>query len=816
MTYVGQRDSFSRTPQELIVVGVRECQNHYASLVQQGLLRTEEIDHATWTQTDIASIVANDQVAPDAEDTLTKTAEKVTPSAIGGFVQQEWDTGAGVADKSYMLSFFAKIGTDHTLNTAIRPGANPGGATKSFVHTVAAGWVRFFFQLTFGSGVLGNIVRVRIAPDIAATNHFAWIWGVNLHRIPNDNDFEVQFPYTRRSNEVIGIVSTNVSRCQAPDQGDGNRCFYSRPTCQDFDGFNAGNIYEASPRLVGIREFRFCMQGSALPIPSENIAPLLKDVRTATQRIKPDKAVTENERITFSFEDDSSPSAWNPRQSQEGGPVNTAKGNGTFWRRFSFIYHNYDNPECYVDRKVGFVEAGATESDFQDRGRYLIQRLSFQDRKIRLTCGDRLKLTIKEVPPEIDDNNRLGISGGAAITLGQTVIEVTNAGQITPLALNSSDPSPDYIVTLESEPDTGNSEKMNVTAIDLDSSPQTVTVARGRWGTTAKTHPGGSAFREIVEFGTERLAPSGVPLGKNPIDIVIELYRRAGAANDEIDKTTLQAERDTWFPSTIDTALGTQLGTTFRRTLTEKTKIEDLVKEIRDLMILLLWTTDDQKITGKFYAPPLPTDTITEFTDDSNYVAGSISVEDDLEERLSRVVVAYDLPAGSDGEKPSDFNEVRVSIDIDAEEREFYGKDRLKTILSLWIRPGDTQFAGYFAQHLLARFRHGTRSIMSKHEIKDDDIDLGDVGRTTTQMVQDAFGNTKSSLGIVVKKKPLARQKQIQLEVLDQGLLNSTGFWTDSGFPDFGTATDDQKRRGFWTDTRGFLGSPKELGYHWW
>ena len=144
----------------------------------------------------------------------------------------------------------------------------------------------------------------------------------------------------------------------------------------------------------------------------------------------------------------------------------------------------------------------------------------------------------------------------------------------------------------------GLEEKVNVTAIDLNTN--ILTIQRGRWGTSAKAHASGAAIREIGMFGTERTVPTGVVMGKNPLDIIRELYRYAGIDDTDIDNTKFDSERDTWLLSSVTPATGAQSGVLFERILTEQKKVEDLIKEIRELVMLLVWIDEDQKITVNF------------------------------------------------------------------------------------------------------------------------------------------------------------------------------------------------------------------------
>lgn len=809
MSYATQRNSLVRTRQDLVVVGVRECQNHYAALVQQLLTRTEEMDHADWVKTSV-TVTANNATAPDG----TLTADTVSFNALNDSITQTV-TGMSVTDKSFTGSVYLRVasGTKQVSIAVQNVAGSLVGLEQVLVTTT---WARYCVSKLFPAPVAGDVVfyigRAFAGDDVGDLE----VWGANLSRNPSDIEAMIPFPYRKRVAEAVGTVSVNVSRCEISDQGDGSRCHYSRPTCQDPGNFNAGNTWENAgaayisyqPRSSwtanwrGIREFRFCRKNAALPLPGEDIAPLLISFPTAAQEIDAERAVTVNERATFEFEDDASPGAWNLRQSGEGGLTNTQTGVGTFWRRWVAIYRNYDNPEGYVVRKLGYVEPGGVEADFQTRGKYLIRNWEASDRRIRLVCSDRLKLARKQIPAKISDTNKIAVHiSAAALT-----ITVDDASEITPVSSDGS-----YTVTIEIEPDTGSAEKVNVTAIDLTTNVLTVT--RGRWGTTARSHPNNAAFRQVAEFGTERSDTTVAALGKNPIDILIELYRYAGLTSAEVDSTTLQAQRDLWLPSSTSPE-SQAYGPLLRRTVTEITEVEALAREIRELAGIFLWVNDSQQLTGRVFAPKPPGTTPTDLTDDAGFVVGTISIDDNSEARLSRVLIAYGT-ATDDGGSVEDYSNVRVEIDVDAEEREFYGDDRLKAVLSKWVQASDTFSPEYFTSHLIQRFRHGARILTARLEIKDDDLQLGTFVKVNTDLLQDVHGNALDTVFYVTKKKP-AGDSQIEIEALEANLPERVFFWAPDGLPDYTSATAANKEYGYWSDDRGNVGTPAVPAYVWW
>jgi hypothetical protein len=220
-------------------------------------------------------------------------------------------------------------------------------------------------------------------------------------------------------------------------------------------------------------------------------------------------------------------------------------------------------------------------------------------------------------------------------------------------------------------------------------------------------------------------------------------------------------------------------------------------------------------VTGKLFAPVLPTDLPTAITDDANIIAGSVSVDDNDESRISRALIAYNLPAGGSADSTDDFTNIRIELDEDAEERQNYGEARLRVILTEWLQPSGGPSAEYFTQHLIERFRNGARLFSAKLELKDDAIGLGAYIQVNTKHVQDVHGNNLNSIMQVTKKKQLD-DGTFEIEALDTGLLGRYGKYTPDGFADYTSATDTQKSYGYYSDDRGFVGSPVVPGYLYW
>lgn len=596
------------------------------------------------------------------------------------------------------------------------------------------------------------------------------------------------------------------STCTAVDAGNGSRCYYSFGTCQDVANFRI--------TTSGFKTFKFCLKDAPLPVAGADIWPMIKSVAITPQRIDPERSVTVSERVKLVFYDDEMRSNWNQDKASAGALTNTGTPMGTFWRRFMRIYRNYANPRNTVKVSVGFVAAGAVESDFKQRGLYLMDNLEINaDGTVTMTLTDRLKLLKTKAPAKISDTNLL--NGAVDGVTNPVNIVVDDAAELTPPGLG-------YTVTIQID-----SEFLNITVI---SGNTLVNCTRNRWGSNIAAHADNAPWKEVLMLGTERSTASLAPMGKNPETIGEELLQRAGIVMADIDTVTLRQERDDWIPSTTNSATGVETGTTFKRAgqtldagnggISKQTDIETLIRQIRESTMLSLWVGEDQKVTGRIFAPARPGVTLTELFDNEHFIKGSIEVDDNEISRFNVVAVSYDLNAGQDGSSAAHYAKIISRADGDGLSPGSYGLKaaRIKTILSPWIRSSDAATASKLAVHMLGRFRNPARKIYAELEVKDDAVKCGDFLYFTSAWLQKPDGSTETQRIMEAQSKERDPVTHIlKMSFQDTGLIKRYGFISAAGTPVYNSATVTQRRYGFIgraADNR--VGTLKDEGYAIW
>jgi hypothetical protein len=822
MGYTEERDALGRTPQALLVLAVPICQNWYAKTYEQGIKWTDKLSDSDWVKTN-ATITSDTTEAPDG----SVTADTIDYTAATGSVEQlpTFSITAAIGDTytgSVWLRTLAGSGT-----ITLRMYKSGGGEVSDSVVTVTTTWTRFdWVHVAPGTGVRRYGIR-REAGDLAQVV----VWRANMTKIPALDSPPATghlFPTRLREGEITQTLSVNASRCQAADAGNGSRCSYSAPTCQDPANFNAGNDYEATVALKGLREYKFCLKQAPLPIKGAIMRPMLASFDEAPQEIDGIRGaksenehggfVTRNESVTYRLEDDADPGNFDLEKASEGALTNTARGSGTFWRRWLAIHRNFDNPRGYAKLYTGYVFSGVVEADFR-------LRLSGPIVEVKVSGGgiasiesrDGLHVTKRKIPSKISQDNLLV----GAIDASVTSINVDDPTEISDPAPNANvaetfdsggarTGGPDWVVVLQL-----GTEKMTLLAKTAGGNPLTVT--RGRWGTTAIAHADNEVFSEVREYGTEQLSASAPVLGANPLDIKLALYREAGIPWAQINSAFILDQRATWVYSSVDRTLGLQSGILFRRTLTEQTDIDTLLQEIDRDLVSFQYVDEDRLVTTRIFAAPAPTETLVELTDATHFLEDSIEVEQDNEARLSRVALGWDLIPGERGDVLGDYAQIALALDPTTEGPGFHGSVRDKIILSQWIRATDIAQAKATSDGILARFIDGARIVTGALEARDDDsVKLGVFVYVTTDQIQKPDGSTDTRrIMQVIRKERDPGGGRMKVRLLDTGILHRPIFFAENTIAaDYDSASEQERRYWFIGNAANRVGAANDDGYY--
>jgi hypothetical protein len=799
--FLSQRDTVSRFHQLVMELNLISCQNAYAQPVSQWLTFTDAFDNAAWTKSGGTTVLANSFVGPDPDDTVAE-ADKIVFAAAGDTIKQT-TTGSVVTSKTFTGSVWLRDDAGGTLTLTLRNAGNT--ESKTLVVTVTSTWKRFAIFMQF-SGTPVDAVEFEIKRDTADIAQVG-AWRANVSQNPSNNNRVDLFPTVKRTSEAVSVVAVQASRCQAADAGVGKRCWYSPPTCQDSANFNSGHSYEDAP-LDGFRRFTFCRTDVPLPVAGEEFLPMIEDASFAGQEIFNDKAVTVKSETTVTLGDDTPRSVWNDVEQQRGHLVNSGIPSGSFWKRFRTIYRNFSNPKNFARLLEGFVSAGATVADLFQKGTYSISTMVITPRGATIKLLDPLDLLITKAPATINDDNVL--IGG--LSAGTTSVTVTNSLQLTPLPRAGS--LYPYPVVIEIDFGTGSAEFCTVTANDTVTN--TISVLRGRWGTTAVTHAPGAKWREVLMLGTENATPASPPTGKNAVTCVLELLHRGFGDLDGVDIVSFEQDRDLYVPDILFKRAGPTIGSA-NAGIADSQDIEKLLNSIREVAQIDIWTSAAQVLKGSVFGPIRPTTDFASLNDTSGLIADSITVDENEITRINKVIIHYGLRTDKAGTEVIDFTSHLAYLDADSLREDFDGKARTLSIFCPWIIANDTATATTLAARLFTRFRKPLRKVLTDVELKDDEISVGDYVLFSSDEIQNPDGtgvtNRKSR---VLRKEYHNDSNAISMLLQDEDLLQKFSFISGDADTTYDAATTTQRLYAFVADDFGLVGSDRVPGNYIW
>ena len=578
------------------------------------------------------------------------------------------------------------------------------------------------------------------------------------------------------SKQVQWLVEIDLDRCaeqytQAPctaaDAGDGARCFYSFQTCQDAANYNKGT-----------RTYRFHLNDVPWPDTATVAYPLLAKITQAPHRVSTSSFFSYPDKITFKMLRDYAPPV--PDHDKGGTAPNefyNTTAVGEFWRNLFSRNRNYSGRAVRLLR--GFNASGFVLSDFEQVGPpYRLSKVKFTPGGCDITVESPLaKLKDTEIPFSISEDNL----STKALNNSELVITATDGAEFP-------DPA-DYTrnnIYVEIEDDTNGDEICLVSSISTNN----LTVVRGSFGTTAVAHAANVRLRHVCCFGTTAAA------AVNSVDTLQDLMEWATVVSGDVDTTAFNALRDIYWPN--DDVL--------RIVRTTRT-VARLMQEIRDSRGILVYLDADAKWSASMIGPAAP---VASYDDDS--MRKVVVMEDDTERR-TRVAIWYD-PVEDSAKEPADFRKAIIVVDSDLETANNYGDVRERKIMDLWLAPSYAAAKiRNLARRIITRTAHGDRSITFELEVKDGVRYVGDAVELQTRELTDIYGTQLTVPGIIVSRREAGRGA-MQFTAADSNFSGRFFVWGPDTMTDaYDTATEDDKRYGYWGDTNNRVGSSFLEGY---
>jgi hypothetical protein len=280
---------------------------------------------------------------------------------------------------------------------------------------------------------------------------------------------------------------------------------------------------------------------------------------------------------------------------------------------------------------------------------------------------------------------------------------------------------------------------------------------------------------------------------------IIEIY--APAAYQYIDQTQWATEAAGWLDGFIVSAV-----------ISEPTGLNQLLAELcRDAQFFIWWDERQQKILLRAVRPP--TEVPVAWDEDGHILAGSQSLQERPDERISQIWYYYqprDLSKRVDDE--ANYRKVRIRIDADAESPREYDEVAVTKIYSRWVRTDAIVTA--ITTRLLNRYRDTPVYLTISVDAKDRGLWTADVVDVATRLLTNEDGLPLSVRYQIISAQETSPGSVVKYVLQNYNFSAKYGFWMADNAPTYAAATDEEKLTGgWWADADGKVDT--DPGYEW-
>ena len=593
--------------------------------------------------------------------------------------------------------------------------------------------------------------------------------------------------------EPIQIVEIVAPRCvntygQSPCNatgGTGAECFNTRKTCQD-----SAN-YAATAEL----SFRFSKPTANRTMDTyeidgdnskSNPFPWLLSVKTSPTQINiggtgdASTALGIRASVSATFQDAPDTDTFSDPYIATRGYIATDRG--TFWSKWlarnpfytKYIFRVYDGYQ------------GQDLSEMQVR-EYLIDSITNpgSSGQVTVKAKDPLRLAGSDrtiFPPVEGMNIKNNIT-----TLQQVGIVVlgTSAQVLRSLFDAGSD---GYYATIGSELILFTGATETVPGVEY-----TLTgVFRAIGGTTAEDHDAGDSFARVGFWGSK------------PLDVILSdlLFSDVGANIDSSYYNAADwAEEVATYGIEFNTMSAFAIG---------QEPIDKLVSQLADQCSFSLWWDDREgKIKFRFVRPPstIP----VSINDTDNILAGSFSMLDDVERRISRVIINYNPIMETKTQSATDFKNSFVSVNLQYESENFYGEEKTRRLFSNWIKSGLQ--AARTSINLLSLLVVTPKIVTFQLDAKDRGIWAGDIVDISSWQYTDETGAQTVGRFFIISADESVSGEVISYKAISYNFVGRYGIIVINSAVDFTFASDEYKATGGWICNDSGLMSDLTEGY---
>lgn len=539
-------------------------------------------------------------------------------------------------------------------------------------------------------------------------------------------------------------------------------CFNTWATCQDPDNFERGS-----------KTYRFVEPLADLPLWLEAF-PYLRDVSVRGTIINPGRSLGQraqlDARLRGGKHHDRGIDPYAADRSYD--PMLRGTMLGRFWARNRYYE---GRPARLLRGDLDRVEADGDLSSCEVR-RYILDNVRHDGDEWRITCKDPLKLA---------DGDR---SLWPRHTGGELAADIPTLGtgsgvgaiSVLPEGIGEEYPASGFLRI--------NDEIMAFTRVgDVFTVTRSPSVS-GIWETTPDAHEEGDAV-QLCQAYIDR------PVWEVARELLIEA---SGMDPAFIDVAAWEQEFQDYLPTQRVTGM-----------LAKPTRANTLLNELQQQTgHYLFWDERASLVRFKALRFPSTFETVQRLDDSASFIAGSISVSDRPEDRISRIIVAFgqrDPTASLEDE--GNYRRYQIDTDEDAGSDNEYGAHRVETIFSRWHPVGSRPNVLAFARRLVVTFARVRRSIDVDLAFKDGGLSVGDLVDLVSRRIEDSTGAPLVLRGRVFSEAP--RQNSIRVEIRESVFESRRLFvWAPDELMGlhWDDATEEERELyAFWGDDEGLM-----------
>lgn len=507
------------------------------------------------------------------------------------------------------------------------------------------------------------------------------------------------------------FIEVEVDRCnltfgQGACPATGEPCYNTWATCKAKPAYDKGSFI-----------YRFAGTRSDIPVGFDCV-PLLQTISYAPQQLTPGKGLGVRGAVSLRFDDAPWPDhIFDPYFDQR---PQYDDGQGSFWGKW-LARHKY-----YLSRVLrvftGYLVDGKIDLvNFKSRA-YILDKIAGPDKNgaVTVTAKDILKLA---------DDDKAKCPRATTARLDAEIDEAATSFTVYPAGIGDQEFTASGYVRISDE-------LMKFTRVG-----DVFTVEREAYNTEAKKQDIDSTVQLCAMF-------TQLPVQDIIYSLLVD-YAKISAAY--INKPDWDTERNA------------HLEGVFSALITEPVGVNTLIGELTEQGQAFIWWDEVAQLV-RFRALVPPGSDLPTYTDQNQFLADSLSANIDVNGRVSRFMVYFDLvnPAKK-LDDPTNYRQRHLGADLQSESEVEYGTAKTKMIYSRWFNSGSLGRVQALTNAQLTRYRDPPRLFDFALDAAEN-LATGDYLQISTRLMQKPDGSNdtvpmqvteiqESKAGSIVKYK---------------------------------------------------------------